>query len=103
MAGTWQVPPRYIAFEVAFTKILRRTPTRRTGRDRQPMMGEAAPHGLLRNGDEAAIEQLRDEGEGRPVAAVVGHDEMRRLVQNQEAIKMTALDRDAMVGDVGEA
>src|SRR5690348_226901 len=73
------------------------------GVGRQTVAGEKAAYGLLGDTDEAAIEQLQNVGEGRPVAAVLRHDQMRRFVQHQEAVEIALLDGDPMVGDVGEA
>src|SRR6185312_8480908 len=99
-----QSSPR--GWKKAVTRAITRTDLRRVGIascrcgrgrgrvGRQAVAGEEAADGLLGNADKAAVEQLQDIGEGRSVAAVLRHDEMRRFVQHQEAVEIALLDGD---------
>src|SRR5471032_2174520 len=59
--------------------------------------------GSLGDAEEGPVKRLQHIDEDRPMAAILGHQEMRRLVQHQEAKEAALLYDDAMALDVGEA
>src|SRR5258708_19046850 len=61
------------------------------------------PNGMFGNANEHAIEDLQKIGEHGAVALVGGVQQMRRFVEDEEAIEAAILDEDAVAGDIGKA
>ncbi len=57
----------------------------------------------LGNSDEEAVEDLQDIGEPRAVALICWHEKVRRFVENEEAVKATVLNKNAVASDIGQA
>ena len=67
------------------------------------MAAEQAPHGLLGHADEAPVKELEDVSEGGTMSPVLGHDEVRRFVEHEEAVEAALLDQDAIALDCMQA
>ena len=61
------------------------------------------PNWVFGNADEDAVEDLQDIREHRAVVLVGWGQQMRRFVENEEAIETALLDEDAIAGDICEA